>query len=203
MTRKNYSATRRPSVPTTGWWQYAFILLALSGLSFFQPLYFPLTMLFGGGVWTRILHPVRRGGDGVSSPSMFLRLSEAQRHDARPTGNGSSASANWWTVTTATCRKRASTTAVRSCCSGCWWPAWCCSSCPGIVIWRAYFSFLFPIGSDPFRFCRHAVAAAIMIALIIIHIYAAIWIKGASAPCCTARSVVPGRSSTTRLGSVR
>ena len=34
-----------------------FILLALSGLAFFHPAFYPLTQLFGGGVWARILHP--------------------------------------------------------------------------------------------------------------------------------------------------
>ena len=34
-----------------------FFLLALSGLAFFQPLFYPLGDLFGGGVWARILHP--------------------------------------------------------------------------------------------------------------------------------------------------
>ena len=34
-----------------------FFLLALSGLVYFQPLYYPLSQLFGGGTWSRILHP--------------------------------------------------------------------------------------------------------------------------------------------------
>jgi formate dehydrogenase subunit gamma len=34
-----------------------FVLLALSGLAFFHPAFFFLTGLFGGGPWTRILHP--------------------------------------------------------------------------------------------------------------------------------------------------
>src|SRR3989449_6180712 len=34
-----------------------FILLALSGLALFHPAFFFLTNLFGGGTWTRILHP--------------------------------------------------------------------------------------------------------------------------------------------------
>src|SRR5205809_5461562 len=34
-----------------------FILLALSGLALFHPAFFFLTHLFGGGPWTRILHP--------------------------------------------------------------------------------------------------------------------------------------------------
>ena len=34
-----------------------FILAALSGLSLFQPYYYTLAQFFGGGVWDRILHP--------------------------------------------------------------------------------------------------------------------------------------------------
>ena len=36
----------------------SFILLALSGLAFFHPAFYPLVQLFGGGVWARILHPI-------------------------------------------------------------------------------------------------------------------------------------------------
>src|SRR5450755_2683990 len=35
----------------------SFVLLALSGLALFHPTLFWLTNLFGGGPWTRILHP--------------------------------------------------------------------------------------------------------------------------------------------------
>ncbi|OUL68570.1 formate dehydrogenase cytochrome b556 subunit, partial [Paraburkholderia hospita] len=34
-----------------------FVLLALSGLALFHPSMFWLSALFGGGQWTRILHP--------------------------------------------------------------------------------------------------------------------------------------------------
>src|SRR5580693_6427557 len=35
----------------------SFVLLAVSGLALFHPALFWLTDLFGGGPWTRILHP--------------------------------------------------------------------------------------------------------------------------------------------------
>ncbi len=35
----------------------SFVLLALSGLAMFHPALFWLSNLFGGGPWTRILHP--------------------------------------------------------------------------------------------------------------------------------------------------
>jgi formate dehydrogenase subunit gamma len=47
----------------------------------------------------------------------------------------------------------------------------------GIVIWRAYFSFLFPLWLIRFASVVHAASGAIMIGLIIFHIYAAIWTK--------------------------
>lgn len=49
-----YSANER-----TNHWITAitFVLLALSGLALFHPSMFWLTALFGGGQWTRILHP--------------------------------------------------------------------------------------------------------------------------------------------------
>src|SRR5713226_1430205 len=37
---------------------FSFVLLALSGLALFHPALFWLTGLFGGGPWTRILHPL-------------------------------------------------------------------------------------------------------------------------------------------------
>jgi formate dehydrogenase subunit gamma len=47
----------------------------------------------------------------------------------------------------------------------------------GLVIWRAYFSYLFPVGLIRFASVVHAASAAIMIGLIVFHIYAAIWTK--------------------------
>lgn len=35
-----------------------FVLLAVSGLAFFHPAFWFLTSLLGGGVWSRILHPI-------------------------------------------------------------------------------------------------------------------------------------------------
>uniref|UniRef100_UPI0025DE758C formate dehydrogenase subunit gamma n=1 Tax=uncultured Lamprocystis sp. TaxID=543132 RepID=UPI0025DE758C len=35
----------------------SFILLGLSGLALFHPAFWPFTLLFGGGTWTRIIHP--------------------------------------------------------------------------------------------------------------------------------------------------
>ena len=51
---KRYTASERANHWVVG---ICFILLGLSGLAFFHPAFYPLTQLFGGGPWTRILHP--------------------------------------------------------------------------------------------------------------------------------------------------
>jgi formate dehydrogenase subunit gamma len=48
----------------------------------------------------------------------------------------------------------------------------------GIVIWREYFAFYFPIWVIRAASVVHAVSALVLICAIIVHIYAAIWVKG-------------------------
>ncbi|HUI67509.1 MAG TPA: formate dehydrogenase subunit gamma [Nitrospirota bacterium] len=153
-----------------------FFLAALSGLSFFQPLYYPLTLLFAGGVWTRILHPffgvlmtVSFGIEffnyrqlNVMTPTDWEWLSRVRQlvggddQNMPEAGkfNGGQKLLFWLMAV---------------------FMALLILS--GIVIWRAYFSFLFPVGLIRFASVIHAASAAVMIGLIIFHIYAAIWMK--------------------------
>jgi formate dehydrogenase subunit gamma len=48
----------------------------------------------------------------------------------------------------------------------------------GIVIWRAYFAFYFPIEIVRLGALLHAFCATVLIMSIIVHIYAAFWVKG-------------------------
>jgi formate dehydrogenase subunit gamma len=48
----------------------------------------------------------------------------------------------------------------------------------GVVIWRRYFSAYFPIEFIRLAALAHAAAAFVIIASIIVHIYAAIWVRG-------------------------
>ena len=48
----------------------------------------------------------------------------------------------------------------------------------GLVIWRAYFSHWFPIDVIRLASLLHALFGFVLICAIIVHIYAAIWIKG-------------------------
>jgi len=46
----------------------------------------------------------------------------------------------------------------------------------GVLIWRAYFGF--DVSVVRLAVVVHAAVAALMIALIMVHVYAAIWVKG-------------------------
>jgi len=155
----------------------SFILLALSGLAFFHPAFYPLSLLLGGGVWARILHPFIGVLMALLFISMFFRfwklniitavdkewlsrvgeMVNRDDHNMPEAGkyNGGQKLLFWLLVI--------------------------CMALllvSGIVIWRAYFSALFPIGVIRLASVAHAASAAFMIGLIIVHIYAAIWTRG-------------------------
>ena len=70
----------------TGSSRASFVLLALSGLALFHPALFWLTNLFGGGPWTRILHPFigvlhGRGVLPLRRDAVARQLSAAARLD--------------------------------------------------------------------------------------------------------------------------
>lgn len=154
-----------------------FILLALSGLAMFHPAMSWLYGIFGGGQWTRILHPffgvlmfvsfmllARRmrahnrfePGDKewLSRPGDVL----AGREDRLPKAGKYNAGQKLLFFTLVVCM----VVLLLS----------------GIVIWRQWFSHLFPIGLIRFSALLHAFFAFVIITAIIVHIYAGMWVKG-------------------------
>jgi formate dehydrogenase subunit gamma len=169
-----YSAAERLNHWVVG---MAFILLALSGLAFFHPLFFPLSGLFGGGTWARILHPFIGAVMLLSFIVMLFRFWKS----------------NLMTPTDWTWLRR-----MREMVNGddhnmpeagkynggqklLFWLVVVCMALlavSGIVIWRAYFSAYFPLVLVRLAAVVHAASAVVMIILIIVHAYAAIWTKG-------------------------
>jgi formate dehydrogenase subunit gamma len=153
-----------------------FVLLAFSGLAFFHPAFYPMTQLFGGGVWTRILHPFIGVVMAVSFGVMFFNY--RQLNVLTPTDM------EWLKhvreVVDGDDRNMPEAGKFNGGQKLLFWLLVACMVLlilSGIVIWRAYFAFLFPVAVIRLASVVHAVAATIMIALIIFHIYAAIWTK--------------------------
>jgi formate dehydrogenase subunit gamma len=169
---QRYTASERANHWVVG---ICFILLGLSGLAFFHPALFPLVNLFGGGTWARILHPWIGVVMALFFIIMFLRFArlnliggpdwdwlskvgkmvDGNDHDMPEQGkyNGGQ-KLLFWLLTLCMVLITAS----------------------GVVMWRSQFDF--PVGLVRAAVVVHAAAAAFMIGLIFVHVYAAIWTRG-------------------------
>jgi len=155
----------------------SFVLVALSGLALFHPALFWLTNLFGGGPWTRILHPfiglvmlvafclfsAKTWRDNVLQPRDWIWLRKIKdvvnnRELNLPEVGRYNAGQKLLFFT------------IVACLIG--------LLLSGIVIWRIYFSAFFSIRVIRLASLLHAFCAFVLICAIIVHIYAAIWIKG-------------------------
>jgi formate dehydrogenase subunit gamma len=151
------------------------ILLALSGLAFFHPYFWPLVNLFGGGTWARILHPfigllmtlffialfLMFWPDNVMDAadrewlSRMDEMADGDDHRMPEQGkyNGGQ-KALFWLFTGCIVLLLIS----------------------GVLMWRAYFNL--PDTLVRISAVVHAAIAAIMIALVILHIYTGLWVTG-------------------------
>lgn len=168
----------------------SFVLLALSGLALFHPAVFWLTALFGGGPWTRILHPFI----GCFMVAAFILLAAEfwkdnylqQRdwiwlRDIQDVVNNREE--HLPEVGRYNAGQKLLFFAIVVCLIG--------LLLSGIIIWRQYFSFYFPIGLIRFGALLHAFCGFVLICAIIVHIYAAIWVTG-SIRAMTRGTVSPG-----------
>jgi formate dehydrogenase subunit gamma len=169
---QRYTAAERSNHWMVG---ICFILLALSGLALFHPMFWPLTLLFGGGTWTRILHPYVGVVLALSFAAMFLRfralnaitptdwewlrrvreMAAGDDHNMPEQGkyNGGQKLLFW----------------IMSLCV-------LLLAVSGLVMWRAWFDL--PVTLVRIAVVVHAATAAVMIGFTLVHIYAAIWTKG-------------------------
>ena len=169
----------RPATRINHWLvAISFVLTAISGMALFHPALFPLSALVGGGTWARILHPflgllmiagfvflaLRMWRDNLldAGDRVWLRnmrkVMDNEEEDLPPVGRYNAGQKLLFWVLVVSLLALLLT---------------------GFVIWRAYFSHLFPIGLLRFSSLLHAVFGLVMVVSIIVHVYAAFWVKGA------------------------
>jgi len=153
------------------------ILLALSGLALFHPAFFWLTNLFGGGTWTRILHPFI----GVVLAISFWMLAQRFHADNRITA----ADREWMRrIRDVVANRSQNLPEVGRYNAGQKYLFWTMVTtialllASGIVIWQPWFTPRFSIGLARVAVLIHALAAFVLTAGVLVHIYAVIWIKG-------------------------
>lgn len=155
----------------------AFILAGLSGLAFFHPSLYWFTNLFGGGPWTRILHPFI----GVVMFAAFLPMMLRFWRHNKLTGNDHNWLGHWRDVLA---NREDRLPEVGRYNGGQKLLFWVMVICvitlltTGIIFWRPWFARYFPIGLVRLATLLHALAATVLIIGTIVHVYAAIWVKG-------------------------
>jgi formate dehydrogenase subunit gamma len=171
---QRYNAGER----TNHWLIVLFFLGAgLSGLAFFHPAFFFLTALFGGGTWARILHPFMGLVMALCFLAMFLKLwrhnvlNDADRDWVRhsgdmlrgdksrmpPAGRYNAGQKGIFWVMTVSLLVLVLT---------------------GFLFWQPWFANAFPILLRRVAVVLHALSATVLILSVIVHVYAAIWVKG-------------------------
>lgn len=155
-----------------------FGLAGFSGLALFHPNLFFLTQFFGGPQWTRIVHPYLGIGVFLLFLLMFIgfwRVNVWRRRDTEwvksapalvlhpdravmPPVNKYNAGQNlvFWLMSL-------SLTVLLA---------------TGVLFWQAWFASSVPIPVQRVAIALHALAAFIMSLTAVVHIYAAIWVKG-------------------------
>ncbi len=155
-----------------------FVILSLTGLAFFHPAFFFLSNVLGGPVWARILHPFL----GIVMVISFIGLARrvwrenfikpvdiqwlkmidevinnGDGPDKLPIGKyNAGQKLMFWTMVGSVIVLLLS----------------------GFVIWRAYFAAYFPIPVIRLAMLAHMLAGFTGIVALIVHVYAAIWVKG-------------------------
>lgn len=154
-----------------------FVLAALSGLAFFHPSLFFFSHLFGGGSWTRILHPFLGLLMVLGFLGLFVRLwrenlytpadREWRRHSAEmlrgrkeampPVGKYNAGQKTvFWAMALSLLVLVVT----------------------GFMFWRPWFAPYFPVDVMRAAVLLHAIAAVVLVLATIVHVYAAIWVKG-------------------------
>lgn len=154
-----------------------FVLLAASGLAFFHPSFWSLSAVLGGGELSRFLHPIlgvlmflsffifaiQKMGDNIMKSydwAWMGRIGDvlANRDDNMPEigkYNAAQKLMYWFTFLFMVLLLVS-----------------------GVVMWRQFFSHMFTIDTLRLAALVHAVSGVLLIITIIVHIYAAIWVKG-------------------------
>jgi formate dehydrogenase subunit gamma len=153
------------------------VLLALSGLALFHPSLFFLTGLFGGGQWTRAIHPWIGVLLFFSFAGLFIRFWRAnlwRSEDGTWLARLRDVLAGNDEKLPEVGKYNAGQKAV----------FWGMSLLiiilitSGFVIWDQYFSEYTTIDQKRVAVLIHAAAAVVIICIWIVHVYAAIWVRG-------------------------
>jgi formate dehydrogenase subunit gamma len=154
-----------------------FVLLTLSGLAMFYPWLYFLSDLFGGGGATRATHPWL----GVALAVSFFILAIQFLRNNIPNGDDVKWMRNFKKVVTNEHEGLPDLGKYNAGQKGVYWSQVFLIGIllvTGLIVWQTYFGSWTTIPTQRVALLIHSLAAVIAITVIIVHIYAGIWIKG-------------------------
>lgn len=166
----------------------AFVLAALSGLALFHPALFWLSGLFGGGPWTRILHPFV----GIFMVLVFFTLATSVWDDNRLQPADWQWLRQWRDVVNNREERLPEVGRYNAGQKVLFFVLILCLLgllVTGPLMWRAYFNL--PVRIVRLASVLHAICALVLICMILVHIYAGFWVKG-SVHAMLRGTVTPG-----------
>lgn len=186
------TVTRYATVTRLNHWLTAicFVLLLLSGLAMFHPIFFWLSNLFGGGQWTRAVHPwigLVLTASYTGLVVQFWRDNLWNRDDEA------------WVrkIDRVLVNDEESVPEVGRFNAGQKFVFWAMALLipvllfTGLVIWEVYFGGFTPLVLQRTAVLIHSLAAIAAIIIWIVHVYAGIWVRG-SMRAMTQGWVTPG-----------
>ena len=178
MTTVRYLRRYRDATRMNHWYVVLmFIAAGLSGLAFFHPSLFFFTAFFGGGQWTRILHPFFGLGMVAGFAFLFFTMWRENVLDR--------ADREWLAKAPEMLKgNKEGMPAVGKYNAGQKLVFWAFAVSlllllvTGFMFWSPWFAHFFPITLRRVAVLVHAASAFVLVVSVMTHIYAAIWIKG-------------------------
>ncbi len=155
-----------------------FVCAGLSGLAVFHPALYPLGMLFGGGTWTRILHPFMGVLMFIGFTVLFIQVWRDNLWKKRDTEWLKAAPHLIKTGDEESMPEVGKYNAGQKAVFWVFAVSLVLLIVTGFMFWQPWFADFFPIPLRRVAVVVHAFSATVLILSVISHIYAAIWVKG-------------------------
>jgi formate dehydrogenase subunit gamma len=155
-----------------------FVCAGLSGLAFFHPAFFPLTMLFGGGPWARVLHPFFGVLMVLGFVFLFVQVWRENLWRRRDTEWMKAAPHLIMTGDEESMPPVGKYNAGQKLVFWAFGTSLLLLFVTGFVFWQPWFADFFPIPLRRVAVVVHAASATVLILSVISHVYAALWVKG-------------------------
>jgi len=171
---------RYPDRTRMNHWAVAILFLCagLSGLAFFHPALFPLTLLFGGAPWTRVLHPFFGVLMVLGFVFLFAQVWRENLWKPRDTAWMKAAPQLIKTGDEASMPPVGKYNAGQKLVFWAFGASLALLFITGFVFWQPWFADYFPILARQVAVVVHAASATLLVLSVIAHVYAAIWVKG-------------------------